>query len=221
MSEKFQDMLEQVNKDIIFQANEVEDALFKAVKSFKIQNEKMAEIVKKLDRTINFREVEIEKKILDLLATQQPVAIDLRFIVGALKMNNDLERMADHAKSIAKIALTLSNEPMISEAEGVIDLGKTTRLMVHDAVQSFIQRDSDLAKEVLERDNIVDEKFAKVTEIVYTAVEINPKKFKQGYEIINAAKHLERIADLATNLCEDVVFMNDATILRYGFYKQD
>lgn len=215
MSEKMTELLDLINKDIIYLANEVEDAIFRSIKSLINQDAELAAKVKKNDRKINKHEVEIETSILKLLALQQPVAVDLRFLIVALKMNNDLERMADHAKSIAKIALNLSSTPLLKASKHIPELGKITRLMHHDAVQSFIHKDSDLAREVLSRDNEVDKLYDKITEEVYEELKSAPDKVKQGYDIMFASKHLERVADLATNLCEDVVFMNDAEIIRY------
>ncbi len=216
MSEKMQERLERVHKDIVFLANEVEDAIFKAVKSLMKQDIELARKVKENDWKINQQEVNIEKQILEILALQQPVAVDLRFLIVALKMNNDLERTADHAKSISKIAMKISDEPLMKPSAHIERLGKITRRMLHDAVQAFIHRDSDLAREVLERDQEVDDLYEKITEEIFTLLEEKHDKIRQGYEIINAAKHLERAADLATNLSEDVVFMNDAEIIRYG-----
>jgi phosphate transport system protein len=216
MSEKMQERLERVHKDIIFLANEVEDALFKAVKALKKQDMDLAKKVKEDDWKINQQEVNIEKQILEILALQQPVAVDLRFLIVALKMNNDLERTADHAKSIAKIAMKIADEPLMKPFDHIERLGKITRRMLHDAVQAFIHRDSDLAREVLERDQEVDDLYDKITEEIFKLLEEKHDKIRQGYEIINTAKHLERAADLATNLSEDVVFMNDAEIIRYG-----
>lgn len=215
MSEKMTELLDNINKDIIYLANEVEDAIFRSVKSLKNQDVELANKVKKHDHKINKQEVEIETAILQFMALQQPVAVDLRFLIVALKMNNDLERMADHAKSIAKIAICLSESPLMKPCLQIPELGKLARLMHHDAVQAFIHKDSDLAREVLERDNEVDDMYDKIAAEVFEELKSSSEKIENGYNVINAAKHLERVADLATNLCEDVVFMNDAEIIRY------
>lgn len=215
MSEKMNDLLDLINKDIIYLANEVEDAIFRSIKSLINQDVELAKKVTKNDRKINKHEVEIETAILKLLALQQPVAVDLRFLIVALKMNNDLERMADHSKSIAKIAIKLADAPLLKAGSHIPILGKITRLMHHDAVQAFIHKDSDLAREVLERDPEVDELHDKIVEEIFEEIKTSTDKVRQGYDIMFAAKHLERVADLATNLCEDVVFMKDAEIIRY------
>lgn len=216
MSEKLNEQIESINKDIIFLANEVEDAIYRAVKSLENQDKEMAAEVKLADKKINLREVEIEKQILSLLALQQPVAMDLRFIVVALKMNNDLERIGDHAKSIAKITLKLCGEPYMDAVKKIPAFAKICRNMLHDAVQSFINQNTELARDVLERDNEADMIYDEIYESVLETLKVETTKITQGFEIINVAKHLERIADLATNIGEDVVFMKEAKIIRYG-----
>lgn len=216
MSEKLNLQIENINKDLIFLANEVEDAIYRAVKALETQNKDLAEEVKLADKKINIREVEIEKQILSLLALQQPVAVDLRFIVVALKMNNDLERIGDHAKSIAKVAVKLCSEPYIDAVKKIPSLAKICRNMLHDSVQSFINQNTLLARDVLERDVEADQIYDNIYISIIEILKEQPEKVQQGFELINVAKHLERIADLATNIGEDVVFMKEAKIIRYG-----
>ncbi|OPX31208.1 phosphate transport system regulatory protein PhoU [candidate division KSB1 bacterium 4484_188] len=165
MKEKMTQKIENIKKDLIFMANEVEDAIYKALKALEKQDRKAAEEIIEADKKIDMQEVNIEDQILSLLALQQPVAIDLRFLVGALKMNNDLERIGDHAVNIAKTLIKLAGRPYLKPLEDIPQMGKIARTMLHDAVHAFI---------------------------------------------------LERVADLATNLGEDVVFMKEARIIRHG-----
>ena len=102
MKEKLSHLIEDIKKELIFMANEVEDMLYQTLKALEKQDKKLAETVLKMDEKVDLQEVQIEEKILSLLALQQPVAVDLRFIVGALKMNNDLERIGDHACNICE-----------------------------------------------------------------------------------------------------------------------
>ncbi len=217
--EKMKKSLEEIHSEIIFLASEVEDAIFNSVKALRKQDVELAKKVKLRDKKINAHEVKIEKKILEILALEQPVAVDLRFLIVALKMNNDLERIGDHAKSIAKIAMRVSNQPLMNSIEEINRLAKVVRIMHHDAVKSFIYEDSELAQETLARDEYVDELNDKIYADIIKELKNNPENIEQGIELINASKHLERIADLATNLCEDVVFMKNAEIIRYGLNK--
>jgi len=220
MTEKMNQLLETIKKDIIFMANEVEDAIYKSLKALKKQDKKIAQDVIKGDKKIDKQEVDIENQILALLALQQPVAVDLRFIVGALKMNNDLERIGDHATNIAEIAIELSGEPYLKALEDIPKMGKISRSMLHDAVLSFINGDSDLASDVIARDNEVDNLYYTVRDEVVALLRDHKDKIKQGVFLISVARDLERVADLATNLCEDVVFMKEARIIRHGFDKE-
>jgi phosphate transport system protein len=216
MKEKFEQMLENIKKDLIFLAHEVEDAIFKSLKALEKQDKKLTKDVFQLNEKIDVQEVRIEDQILALLVLQQPVAVDLRFIVGALKMNNDLERIGDHAVNIANTALKLIGEAYIKPLKDIPQMGKITRAMLHDAVHSFINQDADLAKEVCARDDEVDELYVRVRKDVLEILEKKKDKIEQGMDLIGVAHELERVADLATNLGEEVVFMLEAKIIRHG-----
>lgn len=217
MKEKLSHLLENIKKDLIFMANEVEDSLFKALKSLERQDKKLAEEVLEIDKKIDVQEVKIEDQILALLVLQQPVAVDLRFIVGALKMNNDLERIGDHAVNIAQTAMKLIGEPYLKPLEDIPLMGKIARNMLHDAVHAFINQNTDLARDVCARDDEVDRLFNQVKDEVVEVLKKKSNKIEQGIYLIAVARDLERVADLATNLGEDVVFMREARIIRHGF----
>ena len=216
MKEKMSQLLEDIKKDLIFLAHQVEDAIFKALKALEKQDKKLAKEVFDLNKKIDVHEVKIEDQILSLLVLQQPVAVDLRFIVGALKMNNDLERIGDHAVNIAKIALKLLGDTYIKPLEDIPQMGKIARNMLHDSVHAFIDQDAELAREVCARDDEVDELYVSVREEVLEVLKKKNNKYEQGFDLINVAHELERVADLATNLGEDVVFMTEARIIRHG-----
>ncbi|MFZ0389144.1 MAG: phosphate signaling complex protein PhoU, partial [Calditrichia bacterium] len=162
MKEKMNQMLESIKKDLIFMANDVEDAIYKSLKALENQDKKMAAEVIDRDKQIDIQEVQIEDQILSMMALQQPVAVDLRFIVGALKMNNDLERIGDHAVNIARTARQLVGEPFIKPLEDIPQMGKLVRNMMHDAVHAFIHKNTDLARDVCMRDDEVDALFLKI-----------------------------------------------------------
>lgn len=220
MSEKFIQMLESIKKDLIFMANEVEDSLYKSLKALESQDVKLAKEVSKADKKINYQEVEIENKILNLMALQQPVATDLRFMISALKMNNDLERIGDHTKSIAKSAKKIADKPLMQSSEDIVKLGKLGRAILKDAVQAFISQNTDLASEISARDKEIDILNKKIYTDVLVTIEENSEYTLQGVELINISKHIERIADLSKNLAEEVIFMKDARIIRYGVDKK-
>jgi len=216
MKEKMQQMLENIKKDLIYMANEVEDMLYKALKALEKQDAQLAREVVEIDKRIDSQEINIEDNLLALMALQQPVAVDLRFIVGALKMNNDLERIGDHATNIAKKALDLAGEPYLKPLEDIPKMGKIARSMLHDAVHSFINQNPELARDVCARDDEVDTLHQRIQDDIIKVLQEKKGKIKQGFELISIVNDLERVADLSTNLGEEVVFMCEARIIRHG-----
>ena len=216
MKEKMTHMIEEIKKDLIFMANEVEDMLYQTLKALEKQDKKLADFVIKMDEKIDMQEVHVEKKILSLLALQQPVAIDLRFIVSALKMNNDLERIGDHACNIAHTAIKLADQPYLKPLTDIPKMGKIVREMLHEAVHAFINQNPEMARDVCARDNDVDKLYYKVINDIIQVLQDKMDKVTQGVELIAIARDLERIADLSTNLGEDVVFMKEAQIIRHS-----
>lgn len=216
MKEKMQQMLENIKKDLIFMANEVEDMLYKSLKAVEKQDSELAREVIEIDKRIDSQEVNIEDQLLSLLALQQPVAIDLRFIVGALKMNNDLERIGDHATNIAKKAVDLVGESYLKPLQDIPKMGKIARSMLHDAVHAFINQNTELARDVCVRDDEVDELQYKIQDDIIKVLKDKNDMIKQGFDLIGIVDDLERVADLSTNLGEEVVFMREARIIRHG-----
>jgi len=214
-----QQLLENIKKDLIFLANEVEHSLHLAMKALIRQDVKLAEQVKTMDQDIDRLEVKIEDQILTLLALQQPVAIDLRFIIAGLKMNNDLERIGDHAVNIAHTAVRFAGEPYLKPLEDLPRMSDLAAQMVHDAVSAFIHQDSDTAREICQRDTLVDDLYDKVISHIIEVVKDKPEKLEQAFALARVARDLERVADLATNLSEDVVFMKEAKIIRHHLEK--
>ncbi len=215
MKEKFQQLLENIKKDLIFLANEAEHSIRMAVKAVEKQDTALAEQVISRDQELDKMEVNIEDQILTLLALQQPVAIDLRFIVGGLKMNNDLERIGDHAVNIAKVVLQIAGMPRLKSMEKIPQMSEVACRQLHDAVNAFIHQDAELAREVCRRDNEVDDWYARIVEETIALVKEQPDKLEQGFATARIARFLERVGDLATNIGEDVVFMKEAKIIRH------
>jgi phosphate transport system protein len=216
MKEKMQQMLENIKKDLIYMANEVEDMMYKSLKAVEKQDAELAREVIEIDKRIDSQEINIEDKLLSLMALQQPVAVDLRFIVGALKMNNDLERIGDHATNISKTAVDLVGEPYLKPLEDIPKMGKIARSMLHDAVHAFINQNAELARDVCIRDDEVDRLQQKIQDDIIQVVQEKKNKIRQGFQLISIVNDLERVADLSTNLGEEVVFMREARIIRHG-----
>jgi len=216
MKEKMEHLLEEIKKNLIYLGNEVEHSLRQSMKALQKQDVKLAKQVISQDKTIDQLEVKIEDQILTLMALQQPVALDLRFIVAGLKINNDLERIGDHAVNIAQTAIALANEPYLKPLQDLPRMSDIACQMLHDAVSAFIHRDAELGREVCSRDNDVDELYDRVVSHTAEVVKNKIDKLKQAFALVRVARDLERVADLATNIGEDVVFMKDAKIIRHG-----
>jgi phosphate transport system protein len=216
MKEKMQQLLDEIKKNLIFLSNEVEHSIKQSIKAVMKQDKGLADQIIARDKEIDKMEVDNENKFLMLLALQQPVAIDLRFIVGGLKMNNDLERIGDHAVNIARTVGDLVGTPLIKPVEDLPEMSEMACKMLHDVVNAFIHQDAELARDVCQRDSIVDEFYVKMIQRTIDVLRKQNDKLDQGFAAARVARSLERVADLATNIGEDVVFMKEAKIIRHG-----
>ncbi|RMF61300.1 MAG: phosphate transport system regulatory protein PhoU [Calditrichaeota bacterium] len=217
MKEKFHLLLENIKKELIYLATEVEHNIRQSMKALQKMDVELAKQVIASDEDIDRLEVKIEDQILTLLALQQPVAIDLRFIVGGLKMNNDLERIGDHSVNIARTVLEMAGKPPLPTYKQLPQMSELACKMLHDAVTSFIHVDPDLARDVCRMDNQVDEFYDKIVKETIALLKKDPDKLDQGFLVARIARSLERVGDLATNIGEDVVFMKEAKIIRHHF----
>ncbi len=217
MKEKFQHLLENIKKDLIFLANEVEHSIRQAIVALERSDVALAEQVKARDNEIDRMEVNIEDQILTLLALQQPVAIDLRFIVGGLKMNNDLERIGDHAVNIANTVIEMGTTPLVNAIGDISQMSEIACKMLHDAVSAFVHQDSDLARKVCAMDNDVDDFYDRIVANTIASLQKENEKIREGFAIARVVRSLERVGDLSTNISEDVVFMKEAKIIRHRF----
>ena len=217
MKEKFQQLLEGIKKDLIFLGNEVEHNIRQSVVALERGDVVLAKQVKQRDSDIDRMEVHIEEQILMLLALQQPVAIDLRFIFAGLKMNNDLERIGDHAVNISTTVIDIGGAPLIETARDIPNMSDLACKMLHDSVSAFVHQDADLARKVCAMDNEVDDDYDRIVTETIALVKSDPESIQQGFLITRIARSLERVGDLSTNIGEDVVFMKEAKIIRHRF----
>lgn len=215
MKEKFIHLLEEIKKDLIYQGNEVEHGIRMAVKAVKKGDLELASEVIEKDKEIDKTEVKIEKKFLELLALQQPVALDLRFIVGGLKINNDLERIGDHAVNIAKSIIQNTDMNNMETISRINTMKKLSCSMLHDVVSAFIHSDTDEALEVRVRDEELDNLYEELVKQSKELLKKDPDKLDETFAIIRVARSLERVGDLSANISEEVVFMKDAKIIRH------
>jgi len=162
-------------------------------------------------------EVKIEEDCLKILALHQPVAGDLRFIVVVLKVNNDLERMGDFATNIAKRAQELmKHEPLSTLPEFVNELPDSVRTMVRYSLDALVKLDDVLARKVIDMDDRVDEINRNMYEAIKAVIEESPAKTDIAMSLLSTSRYMERIADLSTNIAEDVIFMVDGRVVRHA-----
>lgn len=191
------------------------ESIKKAVKALKDRNVTMANEIFEIDRRIDQFEIEIEEKCIELIALRQPVGPDIRFLVGAIKINNDLERVGDHAVNIAQCILAIADKPHIKP---LIDIPKMARMatdMLRDSLNSFIESDVVKAKKVCERDDRVDELRDQIFRELLTYMIDDPSTITRAMELILVSRNLERIADLSTNICEEVIYIAQARIIKH------
>jgi phosphate transport system protein len=167
------------------------------------------------DAITKCREVEIEEECLKILALHQPVAIDLRFIVAAMKINNDLERMGDLARNIAKRVTQLEGGDPYDLPPEIRTMATQAQEMVRQCLDAVVKRDPTLARQVREEDDIVDEARQRIQRRVLQGIKDHPENVENLLRINSVSKHIERIADMATNIAEDVVYMVEGDIVRH------
>jgi len=216
MSLHLQRDLDALKKEILKLGNMVESSINRAMVSLTDRNPDLAKIVFADENEIDAQEVFIEENCLKVLALHQPVATDLRFIVVVLKVNNDLERMGDFAVNVAKRSIELLKQDMIPCPTGFTEvLPDVIRTMVRNSMNALVELDVDLAREVIEMDNIVDE----INRQMYVELQGLMKRdyttVERAVSLLSCSRYLERIADLSTNIAEEVIFMVEGEVVRH------
>ncbi|MBI5117500.1 phosphate signaling complex protein PhoU [Candidatus Poribacteria bacterium] len=207
--------IETLKKHLLYLAAVVEENVRKAVKSIEQRDKTLAEKVIEVDLEIDRREVWIEEDCLKILALHQPVAIDLRFIAAALKLNNDLERIGDLAVNIAERAIYLSITEKVETSFDYHPMTRKTESMLRRSLDALVNLDADLAREVCRSDDEVDALETEIVNQVQEAIKKNPEQVDRLLHYMFVARHLERIADHATNIAEDVIYMVTGEIIRH------
>ena len=216
MSLHLQRDLEKLKKEILKLGTMVESAINNAILALNNREMFYVDEVLRLEDHINEMEVKIEEDCLKILALHQPVAGDLRFIVVSLKVNNDLERMGDFAKNIAKRARELmQEEPISTLPEFVNELPNLVRTMVRNSLDALVKLDVGLAREVIAMDDKVDEINRAMYQEVTRVAKENPSKTEIAISLLSTSRYMERIGDLSTNIAEDVIFMVEGRVIRH------
>ncbi len=193
----------------------VEQAVFKAVKILQTRNASLAEEVYSDDKQVDAREIEVDDLCVSLLALRQPMAVDLRFIVGAIKINNDLERMGDHAVNIAQCARDLAQEPPLPLARDLFQMAELSTGMMKDSLDAFVSRDAGKAKRVCDQDDRVDGYKKRILNELLGAMAQDSKVISRAMSLILIARNLERIADLSTNIAEETIYISEARVIKH------
>jgi phosphate transport system protein len=199
--------LAEIQEDMLVLANMVESAIDRGIQALRNRDVELARQIIADDLKINRRRYETEEKCLELMATQQPLASDLRTIVAVLYIIVDLERMGDHAEGIAKIALMLADEPPLKPYIDIPRMAQVAISMLMGSLEAFKTRDADRARSICDADDEVDALYDQVDRELLTFMLQDPRTIQRATYLIWVAHNLERIADRATNICERVVYL--------------
>jgi len=215
MSVHLQREIAKLKRELLSLCSLVEEQVQVSVRALLDRDTELARSVENRDLEVDRREVEVEENCLRMLALYQPVAIDLRLIVSALKINSDLERIGDLAVNIAHKAVVLAAEPPPPTSFDMAGMAAKSQSMLRDSIEALVNMDSKLANDVCARDDEVDQSKREVRREVEGMIQADPGLARRLLRLWAAARNLERIADYATNIAEDVIYMVDGRIIRH------
>ena len=211
----FLEELDDLQTLLLEMAGRVEFAIRRAISALVDRDEEQAQEVLRNEARINQMEIEIDDLAVRLLARHQPMAKDLRFLTAAIKINNDLERMGDLAVNIVERALSLIHQPPIKPLVDIPQMAKLVDSMVRNSLDAFVKRDGQLARGVLLSDDAVDDLRDRVCDELVVFMEKDPSTVSRALDLIMVARNLERVADHATNIAEDVLFLAQGIDVRH------
>lgn len=211
----FLEELEELQKKLLEMGGLVESSVHESVLALQERRAQHAEIVWSNEKRINRLEIEIDNLATRLFALQQPIAGDLRFITAAIKINTDLERMGDLAVNVAQRAAALIERPAVRTFVDIPQMAMLTQKMVRKCLDAFVRRDPDLAREVLLSDDEVDRLRTSVHRELIEFMQEDPTVIAEAVDLILISRHLERIADHATNIAEDTLFLVKGVDVRH------
>lgn len=211
----FHDELADVRARLLTMSGAAEAALGRAVEALFARDSEKATAVIRGDRDIDQRELDIEERCLALLARHQPMARDLRLLVAAMRIANDLERVGDHAVNIAESATRVSDARAALPAPEIEEMARLTRRMLSDAMDAFVKGDAAAGREICLRDDQVDALNRSTYKILLAEMKGDAKVIASALELLLVARNLERVADLATNVAEGVVFLAEGRSIKH------
>ncbi|MCC6931352.1 MAG: phosphate signaling complex protein PhoU [Gemmatimonadaceae bacterium] len=214
----FHDQLAMLKQRLLDMSARAEELVDLAVDALLTRDKETADAVILGDREIDVLEIEVESLAVELLATQQPMARDLRFIISAIKVSSDLERVGDHAVNIAQSALRLiALRGTITPDPEIEDMARRARRMLSDALDAFIRADGTLGREVCRADDAVDALHDSLFRILLTHMMADARTINPSLELLLVSRNLERVADLATNIGEDAVYLAEGKQIKHRF----
>lgn len=215
MSKHLQRDLDLLQRNILTLATQVEETVYKAIRALQERNSELAQQVIVGDTSIDQQENHVEEECLKVLALHQPVAVDLRRVAAVLKINTDLERMGDLAVDIAERAADLACLPHVPIPADLQRMTDLTTSMVRQSLDSFVHLDARMARRVIRLDDEVDRLNRDIIHELIQVMQKSPELVEPGLSLFSATRHLERIADHATNVAEDVVYLVEGEIVRH------
>jgi phosphate transport system protein len=221
MSKHLQRDLDNLQRDLLALAGLVEEAIHKAIRALRERDVKLAREVIAIDPRIDSEETTVEEECLKLLALHQPVAVDLRLITAAMLINIDLERMGDLAEEIAERAIHLATPPYFPVSDKLQKMTDLTTTMVRQSLDAFVSLNANMARVVIRFDDEVDRYNVEMIQEIIKAMKGDPALIEGGLSMFSAVRQLERIADHATNIAEDVVYLVEGEIIRHRNHETD
>jgi len=216
MRSRFQQGLDELKEKLLRMGGLAEQAIDRATEAYRTRDSKYCQMVLTGENAINEAEREIDELALDLLAMQQPMAIDLRFIMAVVKINADLERVGDQAVNIAQRVLDLISEDPVDLPVDIPKMADAVSTMVQRALEAFLDGKAEVAEAVLQMDNIVDRMKDEAFVVLVQKMHEDSGSVRQALDVLLIARNLERIADHATNIAEDVIFWVRGADVRHG-----
>ena len=217
----FQQQLVALKDKLLAMAALSQQALEFSVEAYITRDHSLAQHVRDIEKAINSAETSVDEMAYDLLAKEQPMAIDLRFILSVIKINGDLERIGDQSTNIAERVLAMEGKPSINVPVDIKTMGQKVGVMMRRAIQALLEGDSKLAESVLAMDDEIDEMNRAIQEELVTVMQQHPEVAEQSLNAIIISRNLERAADHATNIAEDVIFWIRGSDVRHKFSMLD
>ena len=207
--------LEDLKRELLLLGGLVEEAAQKGILTVIDRRADLVEEVIAGDREIDDREVHLEEECLKVLALHRPVANDLRFVLTVIKVNNDLERVGDLARNLAKRGRDLAHWPAVPVPAEIRTMADRVRAMLHGCLNAVVESDTGLARRVLEMDEEVDTLHKQIFSLLQDRMKSSSEQVEAHIQLLSVSRYLERMADLATNIAEDVVFLVEGVVIRH------